>query len=136
MPEVLTTILLVDDHADTLDLLVTALPAVKNYRLLTAHSGGAALEHFVTERIDCIILDLLMPGMDGFTLLRTLRTDPVTAPIPVVITTAAVPLDDARLDGLVRPTDHILEKPTTLTAIITAIEQALAPTSATAPMSS
>lgn len=136
MNEPLVTVLLVDDHVDSLEALATSLPEALPYQLLTAMDGASALEHFLTQHIDCVITDLRMPGMDGFALIRALRTDPATSAIPFIILTAVVPLDASRFEGHLRATDQILYKPTTLTAIITAIEIALAHTPATTPVSS
>lgn len=88
-------ILIVDDDADLLlvhSLFVKSL----GYEVLTANDGEQALE-LVRQRgdeIDLILSDVMMPGMDGYELCRTLKADPMTAEIPVLFVTAADTLEE------------------------------------------
>ena len=81
------TVLAIDDHEDNLFLLESLLSG-KGFRVLTALNGpdGLAIAH--AERPDLIVLDLAMPGMDGFEVLKRLREDRTTAKIPVIVLTA------------------------------------------------
>jgi len=81
------TILLVDDVAANLGALSTTLEK-SGYRVLTALSGAAALKTAAKARPDLILLDLLMPEMDGLETCRRLKTDPVLNGIPVLFITA------------------------------------------------
>jgi CheY-like chemotaxis protein len=80
-------ILIVDDNPEMLLLLEAMLPA-RRYALLTAATGTEALALARSEHPDAILLDLMLPGISGFEVLETLRSDPTTADIPVIILTA------------------------------------------------
>lgn len=81
------TILCVDDHADVLELLSTILES-GGYSVLTADSGREGMEKAVVYRPDLIILDLMMPDMDGFEVAQSLKANVATADIPICILTA------------------------------------------------
>lgn len=87
------TILIVDDEPVNLSVLAAALRPY--YRLSAANGGAAALRLAVSEpRPDLILLDVMMPGIDGFEVLRALRADPATADLPVVFLTGMTDVDD------------------------------------------
>jgi adenylate cyclase len=79
-------ILVVDDTPDNLFLMNALLE--DRYEVATADSGSAALEAVRTHLPDLILLDIMMPGMDGYEVIRRLRKDPATAQIPVIFLTA------------------------------------------------
>ena len=81
------TILLVDDETMNLKILRTILRKGE-YRFLEAQSGEEALGLLQTEKADLIVLDLMMPGMDGFQVLERVKSDPSTDFIPVIIASA------------------------------------------------
>ncbi len=81
------TILLVDDEKMNLKFLRTVLRK-GDYRFLEAESGEEALELLEREKADLIILDLMMPGMDGFQVLEKTKDNPTTVCIPVIIASA------------------------------------------------
>lgn len=86
------TLLLVDDAPENLSLLGTLLRGA-GYRVKAANSGFAALRYAVNEpRPDLILLDVVMPEMDGYRVIQRLREDPATKGIPVIFLTS---LDDA-----------------------------------------
>lgn len=80
------TILAVDDVTTNLDLLVTSIG--KHYDLLIATNGFNALHLASQAKPDLILLDVMMPGMDGFAVLEALQTNPLTRDIPVILLTA------------------------------------------------
>jgi len=80
------TVLAVDDETDVLLLVKTALQA-EGYRALTAVDGPDALKTAHDEKPDLILLDIMMPGMDGFEVLEKLREDDVTCQTPVIMLT-------------------------------------------------
>lgn len=103
------TILIVDDAPagrDTLEELLFS----PDYRLAFAGSGPEALTKAAELNPDLILLDVMMPGMDGFEVCRRLRADPHLAEVPVVMVTA---LDDraSRLQGIEAGTDDFVSKP-------------------------
>ncbi|MFH1394637.1 MAG: response regulator [Candidatus Omnitrophota bacterium] len=83
------TILVVDDEKDVLELLATKL-TIANYNVLTADNGLDALTIAKAEKPDLIILDILMPGMDGAETAEALKNDPATKSIPIIFLTCLV----------------------------------------------
>ena len=80
-------ILVVDDEPDTLELLVALLESA-NYSVESADNGKACLEMVKARRPDLIVLDIMMPGMDGLEVCDHLRFDPATREIPIIFLTA------------------------------------------------
>jgi putative two-component system response regulator len=102
-------VLVVDDHPSS-RLTAVALLSVEGYEVLEAESGVAALETVLSINPDLILLDVMMPGMDGYEVCRRLKQDEQTRLIPVVFVTA---LNDrrARLRGIEAGGDDFLSKP-------------------------
>jgi signal transduction histidine kinase len=88
MPSV-ATVLIADDHEVNRFLIRQLFDEDPDYRVVEAADGAEALRRVATERPDCILLDLLMPHVDGFGVLARLRADPRTQEIPVIVLTAA-----------------------------------------------
>jgi two-component system, cell cycle response regulator len=102
-------ILVVDDIEANVRLLEAKLSA-EYYQVLTATDGVSALAMAAAERPDIILLDVMMPGMDGFQVCRRLKDDPATRHIPVVLVTALDGRTD-RIAGLEAGADEFLTKP-------------------------
>jgi len=103
------TILVVDDSAASRELVVDLLTA-SGYVVREAEDGEGLLERVKRERSALILLDLQLPGMDGFTLARRLKADPETQGIPILAVSAyALPEDQAR--ALAAGCDGYLAKP-------------------------
>jgi two-component system cell cycle response regulator len=102
-------ILVVDDVMVNVRLLEAKL-ASEYFNVVTAFNGEKALEVARTERPDLVLLDVMMPGMDGFEVCQRLKADPVTAEIPVVMVTALSDVAD-RVKGLEAGADDFLTKP-------------------------
>jgi two-component system alkaline phosphatase synthesis response regulator PhoP len=102
-------ILVVEDEADLLDLVVYNLRK-EGFRPIRAESGEKALEVVRTERPDLILLDLMMPGVDGLEVCRRLRANEATADIPIVMMTAKAEESDAVV-GLSLGADDYVKKP-------------------------
>jgi CheY-like chemotaxis protein len=81
-------ILYVDDEADIREVAAMSLELDPDFEVRTCGSGPEALEQVATWTPDLILLDVMMPGMDGPTVFGRLRDDPATASIPVVFITA------------------------------------------------
>jgi DNA-binding response OmpR family regulator len=81
------TILVVDDDPEIVTMLSLRL-GKRGYRVLTAVDGVEAIEKAKRERPDLVILDVMMPGKNGWEVARAIRTDPVTDKIKVVMLTA------------------------------------------------
>ena len=82
-------ILLTDDDPDILENLLTILGS-QPYRLATARDGKQCLALIKEERPDLLILDLLMPRLDGWGVIRELRSDPEYADLPIMVLTTVV----------------------------------------------
>lgn len=82
------TILIVDDEPEMVRLLVAMVDTLGSYRVLTAHSVPEALRRLENEAVDVVLLDLVMPEVDGYTLLRTIRHHPAWRALRVIVITA------------------------------------------------
>lgn len=108
LPEA-STILIVDDQLSAREVL-GALLTDKNYHLVFAASGQEALGKAIEVVPDLILLDVMMPGMDGFEVCQRLRAEPRSAEVPIIMVTS---LDDSdsRLRGLELGVDDFITKP-------------------------
>jgi CheY-like chemotaxis protein len=107
MPE---KILVVDDDIDTLRLVGLMLQR-QGYQIVAASNGQQALSMALNERPDLILLDVMMPDMDGYEVTRRLRADPLTSAIPIIMFTAKSQVDD-KVTGFDAGADDYLTKPT------------------------
>jgi CheY-like chemotaxis protein len=82
-------LLVVDDEPDAMQILARTLLA-KGYRVITAESGLQAVNLAKLEKPDLILLDILMPGMDGSQVAAALQEDPTTQNIPVIFLTCLI----------------------------------------------
>ena len=111
-------VLVVDDEKATRELITRGLEK-EGFRLLVASSGEEALRLAREKRPDVISLDVLMPGMDGWTVLRALKADPITASIPVVMVSM---LDDRDIGHALGASDY-LTKPFDRQKLVTALRR-------------
>lgn len=102
-------VLVVDDLLPNIKLLEAKLKS-EFYRVATAQSGAEALEKIKKEPPDVILLDVMMPEMDGFETCRRIKSDPISSDIPVVMVTALSDVED-RVHGLNAGADDFLTKP-------------------------
>lgn len=117
-------LLIIDDDLDTLKLVGLILQR-HGYTIVAANGGNAGLAKAVAERPDLILLDLMMPDMDGYEVTRRLRSDPSLAHIPIIMFTAKTMLDD-KVAGFEAGADDYLTKPTHPTELITHVKALLA----------
>ncbi|MHB8288778.1 MAG: response regulator [Acidimicrobiales bacterium] len=89
-PTVTRRVLLIDDEELIREVVEVSLAMVGGWEVLTASSGEEGLGKAVAERPDAVLLDVMMPGLDGPGTLARLQADPATAVIPVVFLTAKV----------------------------------------------
>jgi two-component system phosphate regulon response regulator PhoB len=104
------SILIVDDEEDIRELIAVNLKREENYKLLEAVTGLEALLLARNARPDLIILDLMLPEMDGVKVYQTLREDPRTKSIPVIMLTARGRLEE-KIAGLELGADDYMTKP-------------------------
>jgi CheY-like chemotaxis protein len=103
-------ILIIDDDLDTLRL-VGAMLQRQGYQIAVASSGEQGLVQAANESPDLVLVDVMMPEMDGYEVTRRLRSDPQTADIPILMFTAKTQLDD-KITGFESGADDYLTKPT------------------------
>jgi CheY-like chemotaxis protein len=89
-------ILIIDDEDDIREVAALSLETVAGWEVAMASSGAQGLARAAEYRPDAILLDVMMPGMDGPSTFRELRKNPVTSRIPVVLLTAKVQSNDQR----------------------------------------
>lgn len=102
-------ILLVDEEVDALTALKVALEA-DGYNVVEALDGFEALSMASSENPDVILLDIMMPGMDGFEVCKRLKSDSQLSTIPVIMLTAKGEIND-KVEGLEMGADDYVTKP-------------------------
>jgi PAS domain S-box-containing protein len=112
-------VLVVDDNADMRQYLVRML--VERYVVRSAPDGHAALTAIRTDPPDLILTDVMMPHLDGFGLLRELRTDPNTKAIPVIVLSARAG-EESRVEGMEQGADDYLIKPFSTRELLARVE--------------
>ena len=105
------TIMVVDDNPDIVAVIKTILE-VEGYGLQFAYSGQETFNLLREQKPDLILLDILMPTIDGLEVLTRLKGDPDTASIPVILLTSMVQYKDV-LIGYKRGANHYITKPFT-----------------------
>jgi adenylate cyclase len=103
-----TTILTVDDQPPNLRLLEAVL-SPQGYQVITASSGEQALELLHSSNIDLVLLDIMMPGIDGYEVCERIRSEPSTAFLPVVMITASG--DHEKTRAIKAGADDFISKP-------------------------
>jgi len=106
--EALGRILVVDDTPANVKILVNVF-VPRGYQVIEATSGEEALAKLASEQPDIVLLDILMPGIDGYEVCRRLREDPATQMLPVIMITASG--EQQRLKALEVGADDFIQKP-------------------------
>lgn len=119
------TVLLVDDNTDLLRALTVTLEVMGNFTVIGATDGVQGLERFFEARPDCVVIDIKMPGLDGYQLVKALRGDPESGATPLIVLTALAQ-DEDRFAGLAVGADAYLVKPVKPQDLAAAIHQAVA----------
>ena len=122
-------VLIGEDEPDNQVILQTVVESLVGARATVAGDGLAVLASVERERPRMILLDLMMPGLDGYQLVRALRGDPETAQIPLVLLTALAE-DTQQFVGLASGADQYLTKPASPQAIVATIQQVITLTQA------
>ncbi|MBQ3812821.1 MAG: response regulator [Bacteroidales bacterium] len=112
-------VLAVDDIPLNL-VLVQKMLSRFNFRMRTASGGQEALDAVATEKPDLILLDLMMPGIDGFEVIRRLREDPATSDIQIVILSALNSNEDV-IKGFNAGANDFIMKPIIMEKLLTCV---------------
>lgn len=113
------TIMVVDDNPDIITIVRTILEG-KGYSVMSAYSGPELLTQLEGQKPDLIVLDIMMPQMDGLEVLTRLKGAPDTSSIPVILLTAKVQYEDV-LGGYKLGADYYITKPFTSTQLLNGI---------------
>ena len=119
----MATVLIVDDSPTEVHVIKTMLEK-QGYQTLTAESGEVGIEQAKTAKPDVILMDVVMPGLNGFQATRQLSRDPATANIPVIIVSTKGQETD-RAWGLRQGAKEYLVKPITASELIGKIKAVL-----------
>src|SRR5690348_2779674 len=120
----LRRVLVIDDDPALLTAITRGLDLIGGFDVLTATDGASGLEQFFTTRPDCVVVDIRMPGLNGYQFVRALRGDRETAETPIVLLSALVQ-DREQLAGLLTGADAYLIKPVKIVDLVNAIDRAV-----------
>lgn len=116
-------ILVVDDETDIVEMIAYNLER-NGFEVVTAHDGVAALELAQAEQPDLVILDLMLPGIDGTEVARRLKSDPHTSGIPIIMLTARGEETDVVV-GLTLGADDYVTKPFSMKILLARLNSVL-----------
>ena len=119
----ISRILVVDDDPMNVKLMVAILDR-EGYESLTAHDGAEALDQVRRHQPDLILLDVMMPGIDGYQVTRELKQDPATEAIPIIMITALNGAED-KVCGLECGADEFLSKPVNSAELLARVKSML-----------
>ncbi len=118
------TVLVIDDNPTIVELIKYAVNLQGQYNVIVAYDGVQGLERVYADSPDCVIVDVKMPRMDGYQLVRCLRGDARTADTPLIILSAMTREED-QVTGMLSGADEYIIKPFKPTALNAAIERVL-----------
>lgn len=118
-------VLVVDDNPMIVELVKHSITSQSQaYDVIMAYDGEEGLAKFYEERPDCVIIDVKMPRLDGYQLVRALRGDPDSADVPIIILSAMI-RDVDQLQGWYSGADEYITKPFKPAALAAALERVM-----------
>lgn len=117
-------ILVIDDNPTIVELIKYAVHLQGHYEVVAAYDGEEGLRRFYQEQPDCVIIDVKMPRMDGYQLVRCLRGDATSANVPLIILSAMIREED-QAQGYYSGVDEYLTKPFKPAALGAALERVM-----------
>jgi CheY-like chemotaxis protein len=122
--QVARRVLVVDDDPALIASLSDGLRLLGHFEVAVASDGASGLERYFAVRPDCLVVDVRMPGLNGYQLIRALRGDPLTAQTPIVVL-SALARDRDQIAGMLSGADAYLTKPVRIAELVRAIEAAI-----------
>ncbi|MEO7103317.1 MAG: response regulator [Gemmatimonadaceae bacterium] len=123
MPQQPLRILVVDDNHDNAEIVRAYLESTNDFAVTVAHDGDEAIARYHDSPFDVILLDVMMPGRDGWDVCRAIKSEPERAQkTRVIMLTARDQLADRRI-ALQSGADDFLEKPLELAKLLTAVRR-------------
>ncbi len=122
-PSTKSTIMVVDDDPDLVDILRARLEQ-REFNVMGVYSGSQALAGLEKQKPNLIVLDIMMPKMDGLEVLRRLKAAPETSSIPIILLTA-LDEDEDISTGYKMGADHYITKPFKSAHLMTVIDHLL-----------
>ncbi len=119
----MNTILLIEDNA-SMRRNIAEILTIEGYRTLVAADGESGVKLMRAEQPDLVICDIMMPGMDGYAVLATVRADVALASVPFIFLTAKGSMPDLR-SGMALGADDYLAKPVSSTDLLAAVRSRL-----------
>lgn len=117
-------VLIIDDTVTIVEYTGHVLRKLGYTDIVVAYNGVEGLEQFYRERPDCVIVDVKMPGLDGYQVVRSIRGDLSAANTPLIIL-SALQQPDQRLTGLLSGVDEYLAKPFKPSALAEALDRVM-----------
>jgi CheY-like chemotaxis protein len=124
-PRPVSPVLLVEDNQLLREMLLMVLPSLGGFPVVGAPDGDSGLEQCYALHPACVVIDVVMPGLNGYQLVRALRGDAETASIPLIILTALAH-EQEQFAGLAAGADQYLLKPVKPQELVAAIQRAIA----------
>jgi DNA-binding response OmpR family regulator len=118
------TVLIVDDDPVQTDLFRLSLERFGGFRVLTAANGKQGLLRAMEDLPNCMIIDMMMPELNGLQLIRLLRGDPATSSIPLIVLSALTQAED-QFQGLLAGADYYMTKPIPLQELLNAVKSVM-----------
>ncbi|MEO7003474.1 MAG: response regulator [Ktedonobacterales bacterium] len=113
-------ILVIDDDPTLIALITDSLRLVGGYEVIAATDGASGLERYFEMAPDCVVVDIRMPGLNGFQFLHAMRGDPQTADIPIIVL-SALAQDHYEMAGMLAGADTYILKPVKMVDLLDAV---------------
>jgi len=119
-------ILIIEDDKFLRELIVRKLSIEKEFEIVNAVDGESGLKVFKESKPDIVLLDLILPGIDGFEVLTKMKQDPALSPVPVIILSNLGQKDDVEKGMKLGAVDYMVKAHFTPNEIVEKVKQTLA----------